>query len=230
MNFLQLVQRVRRKCRVSGTGPSTVIDQNEEYARLVDFTNEAWSDLQLMRSDWAWMRASMSFPTVAGQAEYTLAQIQSTGSGFSNFGNWDLKTFRQYNTAAGTNSEVFMGFMEYENWRDVYQLSSMRQATSAPLDFTQTPLLGIGLGPVPLVGYTITGDYFKVATEMSLDADIPPLPSQFHMAIVYRAMMLHGASEAAPEVYDDGKMNFDRMMRIIDQQQLPVLTTAGALA
>lgn len=230
MNFLQLVQRARRKCRVSGTGPTTVIGQNEEYARLVDWVNEAWMDLQLTRSDWAWMRASMSFPTVAAQAEYTLAWLTSNGSGFSNFGNWDLKTFRQYNTAAGTNSEVFLNFMEYEDWRNVYQLSSMRQATSAPLDFTINPLLGIGLGPVPLAGYTITGDYFKVASEMSADADIPSLPTQFHMAIVYRAMMFYGASEAAPEVYDDGKVNFDRMMRMIDGQQLPVLTVSGALA
>jgi predicted nucleic-acid-binding Zn-ribbon protein len=230
MNFLQLVQRARRRCRVVGTGPTTVLNQAEEYARLVDFTNEAWVEIQLMRKDWAWMRANMSFPTVAGQAEYTQAQIQSTGTNFSNFGNWDLKTFRQYNTAAGTNSEIFLAFREYESWRDTYQISATRLATSAPVEFTVNPTLGIGLGPVPIAGYTITGDYFKVATEMAADADIPGLPTQFHMAIVYRVMMFFGESEAAQEIYDDGKDGFERMMRMLDRHQLPVLMSAGALA
>ena len=119
MNFLQLVQRTRRKCRVTGTGPTTVVSQAEEYARLVDFVNEAWMWLQLKRPDWRWMRNSMSFPTVSGQAVYTLAQIESTGAGFSNFGNWDKDSFRNYVTSVGTDSEFLMTWTDYDNWRSL---------------------------------------------------------------------------------------------------------------
>jgi hypothetical protein len=176
------------------------------------------------------MRYSMSFPTIAGQASYTLAEIESTGIGFSDFGNWDRDTFRNYLTATGTNDENEMPWMPYDMWRDTYQIGATRNTTTRPTQFTITPALGIGLGCTPIVGYTISGDYFKVATEMVNDTDIPALLSQFHMAIVYKAMMFYGASESAPEVYDDGKTEFDLMMDRIELQQLPFLQTAGALA
>lgn len=230
MNYLALAQRLRRKCRVTGTGPSTVISQAEEYARLCDFINEAWMEIQLMRPNWKWMRNAMTFPTVAGQATYTLAQIESTGSGFANFGNWDQETFRQYTTSVGTNSEILMDWIPYDVWRDVYQYGANRATQTQPTQFTVTPALGIGLGCTPAAGYTISGDYFKVATEMAVDADTPALPRQFHMAIVYKAMMFYGVSENSPEIYDSGKAEFDAMMARIELQQLPEMGQAGALA
>lgn len=231
MNYLQLTARLKRKCRVTGSAPTVVIGaQTEEVARLGDWINEAWMDIQLSRPDWKWMRRSMSFPSVAGQATYTLAQIQSTGIGFTDFGNWDLDSFRNYTTAVGLNDEWMMGWIPYGLWRDSYQLGAIRQTRTRPNQFTVTPDLGIGLGCPPALGYTITGDYYKVATELLADTDIPALPSQFQMAIIYRAMMFYGMSEAAPEVYDEGEKEFKRMMDRIEQQQLPAMEYAGALA
>ena len=230
MNFLELVQRAKRKCRVAGAAPTTVINQAEEFARLVDATNEAWMWLQLKRADWHWMRYSMSFPAVSGQATYTLAQIEATGSGFSYFGNWEKNSFRNYVTSVGTNSEFLMAWTDYDNWRDVYQYGATRNTLTRPTEFTILPALGIGLGCTPAAGYTISGDYFKVATEMALDADIPALPKQFHMAIVYKAMMFYGVSESSPEIYDEGKAEFDTMMARIELQQLPAMGEGGTLA
>lgn len=229
MNYLQLANRLKRKARVTGSAMTTVISQAEEFARLVDFCNEAWMDLQLARPDWRWMRNSMAFTTTAGQATYTLAQITAIDATFTNFGNWDLDTFRTYLTATGTSDEQWMSWMPYDNWRDTYQMGTTRTTQMRPNQFTITPALGVGL-ITPLTGYTITGDYYKVATEMALDADIPALPTQFHMAIVYRAMMFYGVSEAAPEIYDEGKAEFDRMISRITLQQLPEIETAGPLA
>ena len=65
---------------------------------------------------------------------------------------------------------------------------------------------------------------------MAVDADTPALPSQFHMAIVYKAMMFYGVSESSPEIYDEGKAEFDTMMARIELQQLPEMGQAGALA
>lgn len=230
MNFLQLTQRLRRKCRVTGTGPTSVINQSEEYARLVDFINESWMTLQRKRRDWGWMRNSMSFPTVAGQAEYTLAQIEATGTGFSDFGFWSRDQFRNYPTAGGQAQEMFMNPLGYNEWRDTYQYGTNRTTEQRPQDFTILPSQGIGLGPTPAVGYTVTGDYFKVPTEMVLDADIPALPSQYHMAIVYGGMMLYGVSESEPEIYDEGNASLTAIMRELEAHQLPEIEVAGALA
>ena len=230
MNFLEIVQRIKRRCRVTGSVPVTVVGLNEEFARLVDFADESWMYIQLLRPDWKWMRYSMSFPTVAGQATYTLAQIKATGTGFSNFGNWEQDTFRNYLTAVGTNSEFLMGWIPYDVWRDAYQYGAIRQTQTNPTQLTITPALGIGLGCAPLAGYTITGDYNKVATEMVANTDIPGLPSQFHMAIVYKAMMHYGVSEAKPEIYDEGEKEFRIMLARIELQQLPEMLICGPLA
>lgn len=230
MNFLELANRLKVKARVTGADMTAVTGLAAEFARLVLFINEAWTDIQLTRSDWKWMRNSMTFPTVAGQATYTLAQIESTGSGFSNFGNWDLETFRVYTTSVGTNDETEISWMPYDIWRDTYQIGATRATETRPSQFTTTPLHGIGLGCTPAAGYTISGDYYKVATEMAAIGDTPSLPSQFHMAIVYRAMMFYGVSESAPEVYDEGKVEFERMMARIVRHQGVGISLGSALA
>ena len=216
MNYLQLVQRLKRKCRVSGAMPVTLQNtQNEEVNRLSDWINEAWMAIQRQRTDWRWMRTSMSFTTVEGQASYTLAQI-----GITDFGNWATDTFRNYATSAGIQSEIFMDYLAYDVWRNSYQFGALRNSKSRPIQFTYDPVFSVGLGPVPVEGYTVIGDYYRVATELSADADTPAMPSQFHMAIVYRAMMFYGVSEASPEVYQEGKDEFQKLLGDISKQQL----------
>ncbi len=230
MNYLQLAQRLRRRCRVIGSGPSAVTGQNEEYSRLLDFINEAWMYIQELYPNWAWMRASMSFPTVAAQASYTLAQIEATGTGFTNFGNWNRDSFRYYWTSPGIDTEQVLYYRDYDYWRDVYQIGSLRAQESTPCDITVLPALGLGIGPTPAAGFTITGDYYKVATELTASTDEPGMPPQFHMLIVYRAMMLYGAGEAAGEIFQTGNNLFKEMLGNLELQQLPELMVGDSLA
>lgn len=177
--------------------------------------------IQELHPNWMWMRNSMSFPVVADQATYTLAQIVSTGTGFSNFGNWERNSFRAYLTSLGTVDERPLTYRPYDDWRDMWQIGSIRTSASQPVDFTILPALGIGLGPTPIAGYTISGDYYKVATELSASTDEPGLPSQFHMLIVYRAMMLYAAGEAAGEIFQIGNNLYKEMLNRLELQQLP---------
>lgn len=225
MNFLQLVQRVHEKCRVSGTPPQSVTGtQSADVRRLISWTNDAWMDIQNDRPNWSWMRRSTSFQTAEGQASYTVAQTGADG-----FGNWNMDTFRVYQTDAGLASEIMLEEVEYDWWRDTYQFSGFRDARTIPVHVTQLPNHGIGLGPAPTAGLTITGDYYAVASEMAANSDIPGLPAQFHMAIVYRAMMFYGASEVAQEILNEGEIEFGRMMRRVQQRELPQIVLGGAL-
>jgi hypothetical protein len=229
VNFLELAQRARRRCRVIGSGPSAITGQSEEYARLIDFVNEAWMSIQELHQNWQWMRQTTTFPTVAGQAEYTLAQIQATGTNFSDFGFWDNYSFRAYSTSIGLPDERMLDYSPYEDWHDYYQLGSLRTSNSMPVDATVLPALGVGIGPTPIAGYTISGDYYKKATELVASTDEPGLPSQYHMLIVYRVMMLYGAGEAAGEVFEMGKNLYGEMLNRLELQQLPEMDMAGPL-
>ena len=109
-------------------------------------------------------------------------------------------------------------------------MGATRDARTRPIEVTITPQLAVGCGPTPSSGYTITGDYYKVAAELVDKADVPALPPQYHMAIVYRAMMFYGMGEAATEVYQEGQIEFKRSMALIVLNQLKAFTMGGALA
>lgn len=222
MNFLQIVQRTAEKCGIArGTAITSAVSQSGKALELVNRVNEAWMDIQGRHQDWGWLRTSTSFATVNGQATYT-----TTEAGATDFGMWDRRSFRNYLTASGTDAEIPMPFIQYEAWRDTYQFGSNRTAYSQPQYVTITPAKSLGLGPVPLVGYTVTGDYFTCPTEMSANADIPALPVHYHMAIVYRAMMLYAPSDAASEIYQEGQTEFKKLMTRIEADYLPEVELA----
>ncbi len=224
MNFLALAQRVAMECGLRGAVPTTVSSQSGNLARIVTWANEAWLEIQNERRDWAWMRSSASFATVSGQATYTAAQ-----AGVTDLGMWARDTFRNYVTTVGTRSEVFMDFLPYDAWRNMYQYGANRFTTSRPIVIPIMPAIDLGFGPVPSGDYTITGDYYRSPSSLAADTDTPSLPTKYHMAIVYRAMMFYGGFEAATEVYQRGETEYRRLMRGLSADQLPEMTFGGAL-
>jgi hypothetical protein len=231
MNYLQLAQKTRRKCRISGNGPLSLTGQSEEYNRILDWVNEAWMFIQRKHEDWRWMRKSATAVTVLGQSTYS----PTTAFGLTDFGHWALDyerddTFRNYVTAEGPASEVFMPVIDYDDWRDRYLYGAIRFSYSRPIEIALAPDNSLAVGPIPLAGYTLIGDYYAVPTEMTSASDEPGMPSQYHMAIVYKAMMYYGASEAAPEVYDEGEKEFKAIMAELERAQLRRMNLAGSLA
>src|SRR3990167_2854656 len=213
MNFLQLCQRVRLECGISGTGPSTVVSQTGGRGRVVTWTNEAWKDVQTAHRDWGWMRATASFTTVAGTGTYTLGTGSGTvGVTAANFGMWVPESSRNYLTATGTDDEVLMNDIDYEAWRNNYQYGALRTATARPIQVAVSPVKALCLGPIPVVGYTVTRDYFSAPDDLEVDGDTPGLPAQFHMIIVYGAMMMYASYESAPEVHQRAEREHYKLM------------------
>lgn len=226
MNFLQLVNRARQECGVSGTDLITVAGQVGESGRFVTWVAQAWQDIQTAEETWNWMRAAFSFTTTNQQATYTATQ-----AGITSFASWKADSCRCYVTASGVQSEMFLDDLPYETWRDTYQYSSFRTTYTRPLAVSVTPDQQLALGPTPdNTGYTIVGEYFTAPTVLALDADTPTMPERFQMAIVYRAMMSYGAFEVAPEVLMRGQEGYRRTMIALRLNQQPNAAFSGALA
>lgn len=234
MTFLELVQDLWRESGSTGTTqPTTIIGATGEIDRLVHWTNKAWRDIQSMHTDWGWMRASASFTTVDGTAIYTLGTGAGTvGVAAASFDRWVKKTGRTYVTAVGTNSENFLPDMDYESWRNLYQFGANRNAKSRPIQCAISPDKSICLGPVPLAGYTVLMDYFRAPTSLDTASDdaTPDMPAKYHEAIVWRALMLYGKYESAPEAYDNGKEEWAKWEKRLEASYLPPMEFAGALA
>ena len=229
MNFLDLVNRLRLECGMSGADLVTVVGQTGENNRAVQWVNASWNDIQTAHQDWQWMRKTATFPTVAGQALYPNGTGPGT-TGVTDFGMWARDTFRNYPTAQGLAAEIYMDYIDYENWRNSYMYGALRFQETRPFQVTIAPDKSLGLGPFPNDQYTVLGDYYSAPAPMVLDTDIPPLPVQFHMAIVHRAKMYYGRYESAAEAYGAGNEEFIKFMARMDADRLPEIMRPGPLA
>ena len=216
MTFLELVKRLRQEAGIAGSGPSSVTNQTGELKRLVDWVVSAWTDIQISKTNWLGMRGSFQFTTTVGQRAYTRAQ-----AGISDrFSHWLL----DYTSLALSppNDEVLLEPLSYDEFRRIYMVGPQPQ--SRPVAVTSSPDLSLMLGYAPNDAYTVRGEYHKQPQTLSLDGDVPEMPTQFHEAILYGALKKYARYMAAGEIYEDAQVNYRRIMDQLEAHQLPMVT------
>lgn len=229
MNLLQLVNRLRVECGVSGPPLATVagVLPGSENARMVAWVQQAWEDIQTSKEDWLFLRENFQFNTVSQQQIYTPVQAGLT---VATFGNWKRDSFRCSSVGQSYRDEQLMNYMEWTTFRNLYIYANMRNTYARPVVVTIDPHKNLGFGAIPDIPYVIVGEYYTQPVPLVLDADEPALPSRFHMTIVYRAMMYYAGYEAAPEVMSRGEFEYKRMYSRLDIDQLPTTVSGPPLA
>lgn len=222
--FLQLCQLTREKCGISGSGPAAVTAQTGELSRIVNWVQESWLDLQRKRKNWWWMRAEFSFGTIANQQDYT-----SAAAGISDLSEWLMDTLRAYRTTDGIADEQFLVEWEYQTLRNTYQYGS--QTPGRPVVATVRPRdRALLFGSIPDAVYTIRGEYQRAARPFNAGTDVPSIPEEFHMIIVYGAMMKYAFYENAPEVMADARMHYNMLLDQLMENQTDDITLGEPLA
>lgn len=231
MTFLQLVQKLRQKVGGAGTGPTTVVAQSGELLDYVNWVQEAWLLIQALEEDWMWMRKDVSFQTAANKIAY-LPSATAGETGVTDLAKWcDDDSWRCYKTATGRSDEAWLVSWPYQVFRDTYDFGTQSTIVGKPSVFASRDRdLALLLGQTPDSIYTVTGQYQATPTDMLVDADVPGMPARFHMLIVYRAMMLYGRYEAAPEVTADGEREFSNMLTALRGDQLEHIHLGPPLA
>ena len=131
---------------------------------------------------------------------------------------------------SGLKSEVYMTDLDYDDWRDSYLYGALRFVTTRPLEITVDPAKGLRMGPMEADGYTVLGDYFQKPYLMVNDADIPALPEQMHMMIVWKALLSYGLYVESPGVVQNANTHLLPFERKLNLNQLPTVEFVGALA
>lgn len=223
MNLVQLTNRLRQECQVSGIqNLATVQNATGQTLDMVNWINNAWNDIQEQKTDWKFMRTSTSFNTntVTPQQSYTPTNVGIA----STFCNYKKDSWRIYSTSLGFSNEMILPWIEYDEFRNLWMYGTQRTNYQRPVMFTIDPQKNFLLGGTPdISGYTCDGEFFTLPVPLVADADIPALPSQFHMLIVYEAMKHYGLAESAPEVIARGTLEADKMMARLTIDQLPTL-------
>lgn len=222
---------------MSGT-LSTTLSQTGQMLRAVTWIDQAWNDIQTKFDDWGWMRSSRlngggaSFTTVAGTYRYTLGTGAGTvGVLAANFARWDEETFRTYYTSTGVGSQMDLPIIDFDVWRDSYMMGAQQDARTRPNVGAIAPDMTVCVGPPPIVGYTIEGDYYRAPQIFSANADEPTgLPTRYHMLIVWVALKDYAFFLAAPEVLQRARGGYRDLMYPLAHQYRPRVSAGAALA
>lgn len=230
MDFLQLINRTRVECGVSGasTALTTAQGLTGESARIASWVNSAWVDVQTAKEDWQWKRDAVQFNTVTQQQIYTPTEA---GVG-ATFGNWKRDSFRCSSVGQNYADEQLLNYMDYTTFRNLYQYGNMRRTYARPVVVSIAPGANknLAFGAIPDQPYVITGEYYKAPYELVNDDDTLDIPARYELLVVYRAMMFYAGYTAAPEVYQRGELEFKRLMNRLNIDQLPTLVSGPPLA
>jgi len=231
MNFLELTQRLARECGVSGTGPSSVIGQTGEAARLVGWINSAWVEIQGLHNTWNWMRKPFAWETVASVGDYLPSAITNTLTGkvMTDMRYWYKDTFRCQDKSSGVQDEQWLVEWEYYVFRNSYRFNV--QTPGRPVVFAENPQgKALMLGQIPDDVYVITGEYQKRAYSLAADTDVPDIPEEYHLIIVYKAMQSYGLYESAGEVIQRGQVQYQALLTQMERDQLQEVYLGNPLA
>ncbi len=213
MDFLSLCRRLRQETGITNTGPSNVTSQTGDLQRIVDWVSEAWLRLQARRDDWAWMWREGTLSVTSGTKIYSLAST--------------VKTLDVNTLYLGVGSDRYaVTVMDYTDLRDSYRNTEVRRPSYAAV----RPDGDIEFDSVPDQDYTLTFEYFAKPARMTTNIEAPTIDDEYHMIIVWSALMEYAMFDEAPELYQKGKSNYDTLLAELESNTLPQLEFAGPVA
>lgn len=171
MNYLQLVQKLAGLADTAK--PAAVTNQTGSSLRLVDWIAQAWEEIQSEREDWRFMWGQLDpVNTVIAQSAYA-KPAGVKGIIFSTM------------AIHGGSGITRPTFMSYESFMGSYRFGTQ---TGKPAFVTEQPDGKLRFYPIPDEVYQFEFEYYKTPVVLKLVTDVPAIESEFHMAIVYKAL------------------------------------------
>ncbi len=199
MNFLELAQETRRLSGVGGTGPQNVASATGIELKLVNYVSNAWIDIQAHPKNWKWMwrdyevlrdpgPGSDPLQTILNTTEYQLTGVDKIRVG----------TLRSYQTSLGIDDRQRMVWVPWRQFRN--QTGIVNEQANRPIRVSRKPTGELILWPKPDAIYSIEFEHFKKPQILAANEDVPEMPEEFHMLIVYEALKRFGKAENAEEI------------------------------
>lgn len=211
MDNLELVRRLQSEAGIAGPAIASVLNQTGMSAKLVNWIQESWVEIQKMRPDWDFLVNEWGVALQIGKQDYNI--IDDLG----------LATVRKFDPSDWRIEELptdrsFLNYLDYRRWREKYGPGVFSPGRPSELTFVTNTLLRFNA--IPDKAYNLTARGWMTSEVMTDDADIPTMPEDYHMAIVWKALEHYGFHEAAPELMAKGQ----RMFRIVYGEMVHILT------
>ena len=238
MNYLAIVQSLHYEAKLAGSPPSAVTSQTGRDADLVRWVAEAYNDIQRENDGkWKFLRGDWYLDTIADTASYvSTASVYDTDDValITRFRSWSLDDREPpmiYLSADGKATERNLFVDTWDHFHQTYVRAT--HTSGYPGSITTKYNDKLFLGPTADAVYRVTGNYWKSNQALAADGDIPEMPVDYHMAIVYRAITKYGYNALSPEILARAEADGLPMWDALEMNQSwsrYSLTTAGALA
>ncbi len=130
--------------------------------------------------------------------------------------SFDEGSLMFYRKSDGANESQPLFFLDYEEFK---KKSVDYSSPDQPAYITITPSDKLRCHPAPDAVYTIEADAFIIPETLSVDSDVPLLPSEFHMLIVWKALIDYAGFEEAAPVLTYAKARHDELYSDLLWQQ-----------
>lgn len=214
MTFLEICQRIAQESGYSSTGPSSVVSQTGDNLRFVIWAQDSDLEIQGLRTDWDFMREelSLSFASV------------NTASLPSDFNRVDQASI------VGTRADGTKFYPDFVHPREMRLIKREQTDNGGIPIWVMFDNGSCEFFPTPTETVTLSADYFVNPIKMTANSDTPRIPEQYHMAIVFHALMSHGAYDEASNTWQHAHSKWTQYFNQMNMSQLPELKTGGALA
>lgn len=220
MDNLALCQALRREAGVAGSGPTSVVGQTGMLEKLVKWIDLAWTDIQISRPNWQFMNSEFTFDTIAEQRDYTAA-----GAGITDLKLWDTGSFLIYEKSVGESDQNVLPSLDYARWRNEYRAQMNARADERPQTSTVLANNSIRFEPRPDKIYTVDGEYKRSTQFFTANDDVPTgLSEDFHMMIVWKALMYYADDQNAGDALDKAIEGYNPLLYRLELEQLPAFS------
>ena len=210
MNRLQLAQRLRSEAGALSASPlTTTLNLTGDSARLVDWVDAAWIEIQQMRKwNWLWEQATV---TITAGTNLTAGSVPA----------------HRYDRDSAFVGQTPLTYADWDVFRTEWTTTEIVDGT--PQWWTIRPDNAFVVNAKPTADFAITVERWKNPIAMAADADEPAMPSEFHMLIVWKAVMFYAGWDEAGAMYQNAAANFRRIFKMAVNANTPGFSIGDAL-
>ena len=236
--YLQLVNLLASEAGItsSSSSVSTVVGQTGTSLRLVNWVKQAYNEIQNRHTNWRWLRSKWTVSATVGDDTYagtdcTDSRLSATVTRFAHWIPFDddgASNIKRYLTSGGVSGEVWMTPIPWSYFMAIYKRGT--QNNGIPIHAAIDPQNNLVIGPAPDGTYTLSGEYQMSSKILAADADTTEWHERFDDLIVFKAMEKYGRFYSAPEVIERGQVEGRRLMRQLENDQLPAMGLGEPIA
>ncbi len=228
--FLELARTLRQEGRGPGAAgtPTDTEGQTGDSKDYCDWIAESWIRIQMEKQGWRWMFADVEIPVTSAAQDYSLATIFPTATDLERFDHWKPHAFQYTVTSEGL---VGQRPLRQRLWEDhIGGDYGSIPAVTRPSGVIVMPDNSLRLREPVTEDGTLLARYYKSPQQLVTKEDVPEFPPQFHMLIVWDAMLEHAVGEVAQEQYTRAtNRRTELWYQLLNRQLEPVVNYATTM-